>query len=338
MATGKADRLTMVWQRVAYLKKAGDWEGAAAELESALESWPDEPSLLLSLAGLYARLGRYQEADCLADRVLENNPRDSRALLLKGQVAARRDDHLAAVEYLQAAFEQERTPYLAARLAQAYINAGQPEKAANFCRGQLSLDPDQVEIWKKLGLALERLGDASGAAQAYREVLNRSPEDAFVQARYVKLAAGGDEQGGSGLLREIEAFLKVEKRAQNPHLHAVKGRELYRQGRYEEAAAAYRQSLELAPGDPYFLAQLGFCLYRLNRETEALEVLEQALEKRPADVHVCRTLITLYRRLGRQQEGAEFLRSIAGRDPAAQKLWGLARKLERETHAVSSEE
>ncbi|GFN22645.1 tetratricopeptide repeat protein [Thermanaeromonas sp. C210] len=338
MATGKAEGFTTVWQRVTYLKRAGDWEAAAAELEAALESRPDDPALLLSLASLYIRLGKYPEADWLADRVLEHNPRHSRALFLKGRVAARRDDHLAAVEYLEAAFTEERTPYIAARLAQAYINAGRAEKAADFCRGQLSLDPDQVELWKKLGLALEKLGDSNGAAQAYREVLNRSPEDAFIQARYVKLAAGGDKQEGPGLLREIDAFLKVEKRAQNPHLHAVKGRELYRQGRYEEAAAAYRRALELAPGDPYFLAHLGFCLYRLNREAEALEVLEQALEKRPTDVHICRTLLTLYRRLGRQQEGAEFLRSIAGREAGAQKLWGLARKLERETGTADPEQ
>ncbi|HBT47118.1 MAG TPA: hypothetical protein DEA73_04420, partial [Peptococcaceae bacterium] len=248
MDSRKAVKSTSLWERLAHLKECGDWEAAAAELEAALERRPEDPVLLLNLAGVYLRLGRYREAGWLADRILELNPRDHRALVLKGQVAAKEEDHSAAVAYLEAAFKEERTPYVAARLAQAYINAGQPQKAVDFCRGQLGLEPDQAELWKKLGLALERLGDATAAARAYREALNRHPEDAFIQARYVKLAAGGEEREDSSLLRELEAFLKVENRSRNPHLHAVKGRELYRQGRYEEAAEAYRRALELAPG------------------------------------------------------------------------------------------
>ncbi|CEP68388.1 Tetratricopeptide-like helical [Moorella glycerini] len=328
MVAGRGYQLNTILQRIASLKKSGDFQAALAEVQAALERWPDEPALLASLASLYLRLGQEQEAGYLADRILQLQPRDPRALAIKGQVATHQKDYPAALACWQAAFDLEPSPYLATRLAQAYIYTGQLEKAVAFCRQQLALDPEQLELWKKLGLALEKMGDTAAAAQAYREVTVRNPNDTFAQARYVKLSATG--QDGNSVLSEVNAFLRVGRRAQNPHLHGVKGNELYQQGRYAEAAVAYHQALELAPGDPFFLAQLGFCLYRLRQDEEALNLLQQALEKRPADVHVRQTLMNIYRRLGRQEEGASFFRAVASAHSEARHLWGLAKKLERE--------
>jgi tetratricopeptide (TPR) repeat protein len=325
---GSNYHLKTVLQQVAALKKSGAYPAALAELQAALERWPGEPSLLAGLASLYLRLGQDQEADQLADSILELHPQDTRALAVKGQVAAGRNDYATALTWWQAAFDLEPSPYLAARLAKACIHTGQLEKAVAFCRQQLIQDPEQLELRRQLALALEKLGDSAAAVQAYQEIIARDPEDAFAQARYVKLAAG---HAGAGVLNEVEAFLRVGQRARNPHLHGIRGNELYQQGRFAEAAAAYRQALELAPGDPYFLAQLGFCYYRLQQDEEALDLLQQALTKKPADVHVRQTLMHLYRRLGRPGEGADFFRAVAASHPEARPLWGLAKKLEAES-------
>ncbi|MBI3089909.1 MAG: cell division protein ZapB [Candidatus Tectomicrobia bacterium] len=62
----------------------------------------------------------------------------------------------------------------------------------------------------------------------------------------------------------------ASRRAREPHLeHYDRGVQLEREGRYEEAIAAYRKALTTAPEFVDALEHLAFLLEKLNREEEA---------------------------------------------------------------------
>ncbi|MBI4473220.1 MAG: tetratricopeptide repeat protein [Acidobacteria bacterium] len=55
-----------------------------------------------------------------------------------------------------------------------------------------------------------------------------------------------------------------------------KGVELARMGRWEEAVAAYEESLRANPNDPQAYLNLGFVYYELGYDNEAQQAFERA--------------------------------------------------------------
>lgn len=310
------------------LKRAGKLEEAEDRLRRALESFPGSTVLQAGLADVYRRRGKYLEAGFLADEVLKADPANWQALVVKGEVAREAGRWEEAGQLYAAALALYPTSFLAVRLSQVYLAGGQAEAAAGVLRQMLAKNKDDVRLWRQLAQVLEKSGDIEGAGAAWSEVLRLDPEDQFAYRSYLKLSA--ISRRPEEVLQELEIMLKTGKRGRNPHLHTLKGNLLYQMGHYAQAAEAYRQGLEISPGNAYLLAQLGYCLYRLGQTGEALVALQEAFRRKPGDVYLRTTLIRLYRSLGWQEKGAGFLRELAREHPRLKSLWGLAARLEKE--------
>ena len=76
-------------------------------------------------------------------------------------------------------------------LAGAYLDAGQPENAADEYREAIRLKPDYSAAYRGLGRALERAGRAAEARAAYRKGLEVATRTGDLQTR-----------------KEIEVFLR----------------------------------------------------------------------------------------------------------------------------------
>jgi uncharacterized protein (AIM24 family) len=63
----------------------------------------------------------------------------------------------------------------------------------------------------------------------------------------------------------------------------VRGSELLKQGKVDEAQRAFRSALELEPDNPRVLALLGLSHFRANQLTEARPIYEQLVERAPTD-------------------------------------------------------
>jgi Flp pilus assembly protein TadD len=63
----------------------------------------------------------------------------------------------------------------------------------------------------------------------------------------------------------------------------VRGSELLKQGKIDEAQRAFRSALELEPDNPRVLALLGLSHFRANQLTEARPIYEQLVERAPTD-------------------------------------------------------
>jgi len=97
-AKASADLRTTVATAFAAL---GDKANALDTVNAALTEWPDEPRATLLLAGLIGDEGDGERASALVDGVLARNPRDGKALFLKGNLlrAFKKDDEAALAAY-----------------------------------------------------------------------------------------------------------------------------------------------------------------------------------------------------------------------------------------------
>ncbi|HKK04583.1 MAG TPA: tetratricopeptide repeat protein [Gammaproteobacteria bacterium] len=67
-------------------------------------------------------------------------------------------------------------------LGQAYLNDGQPEKAAKHLRAALDHDGRYSAAWKLYGKALAEKGDTAAAIEAYGEGIRVAQEKGDIQA------------------------------------------------------------------------------------------------------------------------------------------------------------
>jgi tetratricopeptide (TPR) repeat protein len=158
------------------------------------------------------------------------------ALMLAGRA-------VDAVPHLEAAVQARRSPEVAHVLAQAAVQAGQPDTARRALALALGLDVDRAEAFVAAGQLMARLDMHEMAEHALRAAVARNPS--VMQAHYLL------------------------------------GQEALFRGRLEEAVTLTRRELTLNPLDAMALAQLGDALTRLNQWDEALPVLQRAIWLNP---------------------------------------------------------
>ncbi len=252
-----------------HLAQAVDWVEKAALVDDA------EPLYQRNLCELCRRAGRLDKATLAGRRACKLSPDDL-------------DAHY--------------------NLGVAYTDAGEVGRAIEAYSKALKIDPSHGLSWNNLGTLLERQGDRVQAAQAYACAVANNPRHAEAQnnlgalrradgkldeARACFVAALAARPDFPEARRNLEALdaasttratagagASVET-AQSADEHHLRGIHLYREGRFDEALAAYDQSLALKPDAPATLNSRGFVLQDLDRMDEALACFERAVALAP---------------------------------------------------------
>jgi hypothetical protein len=217
----------------------------------------------------------------------------SRALARFGTELSKLDRHDEAIAACTAAVERNpHSPVPFAALAAALLNTDRPEQAVGVAQAGLATqadgeaafrDPVLQRLRMYLGLALDRAGDPRGepllreavarmpdslAAKEHlaRAVVRSDPREAAELWARIAAAAPGDAYVvfnlGSTVARfDAAAAIPLLLRAialdpANPDAHNNLGNAFLTLGRQDEAIAAYRRCLELAPDHPQAAANL----------------------------------------------------------------------------------
>ena len=164
-----------------------------------------------------------------------------------------------------------------------------------------------------ISLASRRMrdGDFSGAAEAYREFLRATPDDAMVRQNLAMALLRLGRQAEAR--KEIEEAIRLKpdfaaahgtlgvlcqqqgrtKQAEQHFRRAIEcdpsytagylnlGLTLAGQDRFTESVIALRKARELSPDNPAVFTALGMALVRQNHLEDALEALRKALELQP---------------------------------------------------------
>src|SRR5437016_3468671 len=214
-----------------------NFESAIAPLQKVIADQPEFAYAHFQLAYVYTALKRTDEARAEYARTIAIDPKMSEAYLNLGILLLDRQENAAAAAPLRKAVDllpaQSHPRYL---LAVALDRLGDHAGAAEAFEALLHLDPNDVTAINYLGWTALRNGKPAQAEAKFRRAVEIQPKE---------------PEGRKGLAESLDAQKKPE------------------------AAAAYREYLELVPNDSEARARLVHLLLEQNQSDEALAELDR---------------------------------------------------------------
>ena len=168
-------------------------------------------------------------------------------------------------------------PVFRGKLAAAWRERGETEKALPLYRQAVAAAPRDPEAWYNLASALQEAGRRDEARQAIEQALKldaRRPE-AHNTLGIIELAAGRTEEAR----RELTTAVDLDPR--NAVALNNLGNVLRAEGKLDEAEGAYRRSVAVAPRYAEPLNGLGALEVERDRPRAALPFFERALALAP---------------------------------------------------------
>jgi Flp pilus assembly protein TadD len=299
------------------LEQTGSNAGSIAELAIATRLDPHDARAYDLLGVNHLAAGAPAEAERALRRALELAPGDEKALLHYSRALIELGRKADAAPYLER-FRKARelagkTPHASAGLIEsATLSPGERagRVAARF-REALATQPNDAALRQGYGAALLELGDAPGAAAAYRELLALNPPPALALTAGRTLLAHGqpalarelleraiDEPGarvdlaaalwlGGDAARALSVLEAVPDAGGDAML--ARALVLDALGRAPEADAGVEQARRAGFSRPALAARAALLLERHGRGAEALELLDDALRRTPDEIELLLT-------------------------------------------------
>jgi uncharacterized protein (TIGR02996 family) len=248
---------------------------------AAIDRYGVEPSGLSArtrLAALQMRLNRGTEARSLIDTVLEENPRDNDALVLRATFALSEGRALDAITDLRSVLrDQPDSAPLLRTLAYAHSQNNEPDLARENFRRAIEADPANIQVRLEYADYLNRRGENDEARPLLDAILLAEPQNiGALEVQFRVLGALGDATGAAEVAESLIAARP----------DAAVG--YYLQGLAQESArdmtgalASYERALEKEPRGAEPLGALSRVLVTTDRRDEARARLETLVATYP---------------------------------------------------------
>ncbi len=272
----------------------GDLDRAGAQYAHVLTLRPNDLAAVLGLARIELEQGRTEEAAKHFQRALKLDPASAAAMAGLGEIAAAGRDYAKAVErYEEALRRQPQASSLHYRLAMAYRQLGQVDKARLHLgkQGDGAVnypDPLLEELvrmktgrWQQREQAnrLLETGQHEQAVRLFRQMVAQDPTDALA---LVDLGTALAQMGRvEEAVQQFEAALPHTASTSRIHLNLSMG--LIQMGREEQALEHCRKSVETDPNFTEAHFQLANLLMRQGRVDEAVPHYGRVIELDPGN-------------------------------------------------------
>lgn len=188
------------------------------------------------------------------------------------------EDAAAALRELESLVSADpRNPVFRGKLAQAWKERGEIDRAVPLYREAAADAPEDPEAWYNLATALQEAGQTGEAREALESAMHLDPgrPEAHNTLGIVLLA----EHKPEAAQQEFELAVRLDPR--NAHALNNLGNVLRSRGRPAEAEDAYRQATAAAPRYAEPFNGLGALEVERDRPAAALSFFEQALRLAP---------------------------------------------------------
>jgi tetratricopeptide (TPR) repeat protein len=190
-------------------------------------------------------------------------------------------------------------------------------KAASACARARQLDPESIDAHLASGDLLRSAGQYDPALQEYDEALRRRPGDIdALLGRALVLGTIGRTEDAEGTCRQA-----IELHPEDWRGHSLMGWVHYVCGDHARALDAWRRVVVLTPDNARGRRNLGSALYRLNRFEDAAAAYRDSLAIQPSDEAYTNLGTVLYF-MGRRMEAIEAFRKATDLAPANARWWG----------------
>jgi len=282
---------------------------ALAELNRFKERSADPAGVDISMARLYARLEKFDQAiDILRGFLLKENSTDARYLLaviltqkeqyeqaltelrmiprdaeeyensviLQVRILRFLERPEQAVELLEKAVQdaETRSPDMYVMLAALYQLQDQTDLGRRTFDRALLAFPENEDLLYEYGIFLDTAGRRDEAISIMEELIRRQPEHGEA-LNYVGYTWADKSINLDKALEYIERA--VQLKPDNGYILDSLGWVYYRLGRNQEALEVLQEAVQLSPDDPTIWEHLGDVYLALDREEDALETYRKAI-------------------------------------------------------------
>lgn len=242
VAQGNAD-ITAIAQVLRIQLEGGDFEGARAFLDDALENDPEDSNLQMLDASMYAVAGDFETAEVAFRTLIAQYPQ-SESLVL--------------------------------RLHNLLQATGRPDAASEVLDAALVAQPNSITLrWMRAG-ELEREGDFEGAIAIYDAMYAENSNVTAIANNLASLIATHRDDAES--LERASSIAKRLRELDVAPFQDTYGWIAYRQGNFEEARTYLEPAALGLPNDPLVQYHLGMAYAALDDAAKARVQLSRALD------------------------------------------------------------
>ena len=292
-----------------------NYDKAVEQFELATQTEPKNGDAFGYLAIAYGKLRRYEDAGKMYDRAVELGAKDKRILEERNMLWAERfnlgagqakveepDWEQVAARFEEAVAIDAARPDGHRNLAVALSRLGRMEAASESYASALALmekgGDSWVEVIKALTVIKFNQGDLDGALTLAEQTLEAVPADAEATSQIALIL---DRQGRTE--DAIAAYDDaIANRPDDKNLHYNRGVLYANKEMFERAIPDFQKTVELDPEDSDGYYNLGVAYIKLEKFDEAVEALEKATSYDPESPEAWYYLGVAYFKVGRDAD------------------------------------
>ncbi|HET9225616.1 MAG TPA: tetratricopeptide repeat protein [Thermoanaerobaculia bacterium] len=278
---GKNQAITAFNDGVSLLQ-ANNLAGAAAKFEEATKLDPALAPAHGALAEVYSEQKKHAEALASADRYLELEPGNVRALRVRFDAIRALGDKEKlgpALDALVAADKSRETAVRLYNLGAEASRTGDRDGAVSYLKRAIEIDPTLDQAYTAMGQVLIVKKSYKEAIEAVDPLLARNPNNLeALTIRFEALKSSGDKAGAA----KAQEAMKAAQSAMNPDDLFKQGVALYNANNMAGAVDAFKMALTVNPKHAKSHYMLGLA-YAGTDAAKAKEHLEKFLELAPDD-------------------------------------------------------
>jgi predicted Zn-dependent protease len=230
------------------------------------------------LAGLLAQRNDVKGTEQLINEVLAKSPRDTDALILRGDIAlANRDPKSAIVDLRTALRDQPNAVGVLRTLARAHLANGEPAIAEETMRRALESNPKDPGVRLDLAQLLAQLGKADQAKVMLQALVKDQPSNFQALDTLFRVSAGTKDYDTA----KMAADAMVATEPKSPVGYMYQGMVAEQGNHTADALRLYTRAAELQPDAFEPLQAETRLLVQSNRQAEAIRVLDDLIAKDP---------------------------------------------------------
>jgi tetratricopeptide (TPR) repeat protein len=188
-AANSAPQNAQLWFLLGYAARlGGDYNLSLQGYQKGLQRQPASIAGLSGMAQTYAKMGRYQEAQDLLNKVLAANPKSASDLQLAGELALNSDANTALdlLKRADAVKSEARTELLIAR---AYQKLNQPDQYKAYLTRAQNRAPNDPNVLRAVASLYRDTGNFDESIAILQKVTRKNP-DALAELGYTYGLAG----------------------------------------------------------------------------------------------------------------------------------------------------
>lgn len=293
-----------IWIKAIQHQRSGHDHAAETLYRQILEQAPRDPRALHALATLAYQRGQQLQALDYVNQAIVANPsigqfHNTRGVVL--ETLGRLDESIAA--YSRAMSLKPDYAEAQTNLAIALQKQGHPDQAIGQCQALIQAQPNHAQAYHVLAYCQQQLGQQDEAAAAYEQALRHDP--GLVEA-YNQLGVLLAEQGQYD--QAVACFEKALKQAPTyAEAHNNLGISLRAQGQVQRAIERYQQAIALDPDFPEAFYNLANAQAEVGLLEEAKTGCERAIQLKPDYAQAYNQLGLVLRRLDQGRQAIDAL-------------------------------